>query len=206
MAAPLCHTGALPRNRHNRSGSKGIIPVKIGLIAMSGVRACDERLLALGLESPSAAGLAGIELKSDWKLQRWPEYQQAIRRIQAHGIRVNGCFVLGLDGQTSDSFDAVYALAEEFELFDVQITIQTPFPGTPLFRRLQEANRLTHDGQWERCTLFDINYIPQPMSVDELREGYYNLAARLFADDITAWRRENFYRKYFRPSFSTRSS
>ncbi|WP_300451719.1 hypothetical protein [Accumulibacter sp.] len=28
-------------------------------------------------------------------------------RIQAHGIRVNACFVLGLDGQTARVFDQV---------------------------------------------------------------------------------------------------
>ena len=49
----------------------------------------------IGLESPVEAGLAGLELKSDWKRKHWPEYTEAVRRIQSHGIRVNGCFVLG---------------------------------------------------------------------------------------------------------------
>ncbi|MFH1920267.1 MAG: cobalamin-dependent protein [Planctomycetota bacterium] len=55
---------------------------------------------------------------------------------------------------------------------------------------------LLYDGQWERCTLFDINYRPQPMTVDELRAGFHRLAVELYSDEITKWRRENFNRKY----------
>ena len=167
----------------------------------------DEELLSLmresgcaqvliGLESPVAAGLEGLELKTDWKRKRWPQYKQAIERIQSHGIRVDGCFVLGLDGHKAEIFEQVYEFAREAELYDVQITIQTPFPGTPLRRRLQRENRLLHDGQWERCTLFDVNYRPEHMTSDELSEGFRQLGVRIYSEEITKWRRENFNRKY----------
>ncbi len=165
----------------------------LGLMRDSG---CAEVLI--GFESPVRDGLSGLELRRDWKHRRWPEYQEAIRRIQAHGIRVNGCFVLGLDGHTLDVFDAVHDFAVATELFDVQITIQTPFPGTPLYDRLRREGRLLYDGQWERCTLFDINYCPRPMTVDELRAGFHSLGVRLYGEEMTRWRRENFNRKYLR--------
>ena len=152
----------------------------------------------IGFESPVETGLEGLELKTDWKRKHWPRYREAVSRIQSQGIRVNGCFVLGLDGHTPEVFDQVHDFAVQTELFDVQITIQTPFPGTPLYERLKRENRLLHDGQWERCTLFDINYRPQPMSVDELRAGFHRLAVELYSDEITKWRRENFNRKYLR--------
>lgn len=154
--------------------------------------------LLIGFESPVPAGLDGIELKRDWKAGQWPHYAESIRRIQSHGIRVNGCFILGLDGHTPDVFDAVYEFARETELFDVQVTIQTPFPGTPLYERLERAGRLLDPHAWERCTLFDVNYRPQPMSVQELRDGFRRLAARLYGEDLTRWRRENFNRKHLR--------
>ena len=87
----------------------------------------------VGFESPVETGLAGLEMKNDWKRKHWPLYRDAIHRIQSHGIRVNGCFVLGLDGHTPDVFDQVQDFAVQTELFDVQITLQTPFPGTPLY-------------------------------------------------------------------------
>jgi radical SAM superfamily enzyme YgiQ (UPF0313 family) len=159
---------------------------------------CAEVLI--GLESPLEESLTGVELRSDWKRKRWPEYRDAVRRIQSHGIRVNGCFVLGLDGHTPAVFDAVYDFAVQTELFDVQITIQTPFPGTPLYERLQRDGRLLYAGQWERCTLFDINYRPEPMTVEELRAGFHDLGVRLYSEELTRWRRENFNRKYLRPA------
>ncbi len=165
---------------------------------------CAEVLI--GLESPVDAGLAGIELKADWKRRQWPHYLDAVRRIQSYGIRVNGCFVLGLDGHTSRIFDEVYRFAEEAELFDVQITLQTPFPGTPLYERLKRQNRLLYDAAWERCTLFDVNYRPEGMTVEELQDGFRQLAVRLYGDDITTWRRENFNRKYLRPTKHTLES
>lgn len=160
----------------------------------------------IGLESPVDAGLAGLELKRDWKRKQRPKHLDAVRRIQSHGIRVNGCFVLGLDGHTPDVFDEVYRFAEESELFDVQITLQTPFPGTPLYRRLEREGRLLHDRAWERCTLFDVMYEPRPMSAEELAEGFRRLAVRLYGEELTKWRRENFNRKYLRPTICEREA
>ena len=152
----------------------------------------------IGLESPTEKGLRGIELKHDWKRRWWPHYKEAIRRIQSHGIRVNGCFVIGLDGHDPNVFDDVYDFVVDSELFDVQITLQTPFPGTPLEARLRQEGRLLHDGQWDRCTLFDVNFRPTGMSAEELRAGFRGLVERLYREDLTKWRRENFNRKYLR--------
>ncbi len=166
------------------------------LLTMMRASGCVQVLI--GFESPTQGGLRGLELRHDWKRRWWPHYQEAIQRIQSHGIRVNGCFVLGLDGQGAEVFDDVYDFAVESELFDVQITLQTPFPGTPLLERLRRENRMVHDGQWQRCTLFDVMFTPQRMSVEELRRGFRELVKRLYAEDLVKWRRENFKRKYLR--------
>lgn len=154
----------------------------------------------IGLESPVEAGLQGIELKTNRKIKWWPDYIEAIKRIQSHGIRVNGCFVLGLDGHTPEIFDQVYDFVMKSELYDVQITYQTPFPGTPLYDRLLAENRLLYPGDWNRCTLFDINFQPSHMTVEQLRHGFYNLSSRLYSDELTKWRRDNFKQKYLRAS------
>ena len=54
----------------------------------------------IGLESPVEEGLHDLELRNDWKLRQFPRYKDAIQTIQSHGITVNGCFVIGLDGHT----------------------------------------------------------------------------------------------------------
>lgn len=146
----------------------------------------------IGLESPTG-GLEGIETKTNWKLQQRSRYLDNIRRIQEAGITVNGCFVLGLDGQTKDTFKEVEHFVKESGIYEVQITLLTPFPNTPLYQRLEQEGRLTHPGQWERNTLFDLNFKPQGMSSKELEEGFLGLMADLY----TAEEKENRKRRFF---------
>lgn len=157
---------------------------------------CAEVLI--GLESPSEQGMLGLELKTDFKLKQHDRNRQRIHRIQSHGIRVNGCFILGLDGHTPDIFNHVDDYAKQLELYDVQVTLQTPFPGTPLYQRLQCTGRLLEENAWHKCTLFDLTFQPSHMTSDELVTGFRDLIVRLYSDEATAWRRETFKRKYRR--------
>ncbi|WP_432798934.1 B12-binding domain-containing radical SAM protein [Poriferisphaera sp. WC338] len=157
----------------------------------------------IGLESPEPAGLSGLELVGDWKIKQFSKYKDAVRRIQSAGIRVNGCFVLGLDGHDPDIFDRVEAFARELELYDVQITYMTPFPGTPLYTRLKHEERLLEESAWEKCTLFDILFKPKGMSIAQLRTGFHSLATRIYDDVSTKWRRDIFKSKYRRSIVGT---
>ena len=151
--------------------------------------------LLIGLESPVLEGLDGVEKRSNWKLKKFREYRDAVDRIQSHGISVNGCFVLGLDGHGPDIFDRVFDFVRETGLHEVQITLQTPFPGTALYERLQAEGRLLRAGAWERCTLFDLNFKPEGMSEMELVTGLRELGQRLYSDEFTTWRRRAFRKK-----------
>ena len=151
------------------------------------------RQVLIGLESPEPAGLGGLETNADWKLRQFPRAEEAVRKIQRAGITVIGCFILGLDGHTTDVFDRVYDFAARTCLYDVQVTVLTPFPGTPLYSRLASEGRLTHPGAWERCTLFDVNYEPRGMSAAELESGLRGLVGRLYAPEFVRARREGFF-------------
>jgi radical SAM superfamily enzyme YgiQ (UPF0313 family) len=150
------------------------------------------RELLIGLESPTASGLAGIELKRNWKHGQIDRYREAVATIQSHGIAVNVCFVLGLDGDGLDVFDAVARFVEETQPFDVQITAMTPFPGTPLYDRLIMEGRIIEPGAWEKCTLFDVNFVPKNMTVEELETNGLALGMRLYSSEATALRRKGF--------------
>jgi hypothetical protein len=79
-------------------------------------------------------------------------------------------------------------------LYDVQITVLTAFPGTPLYARLSDAGRIIEPGRWDLCTLFDVNHEPQGMSAAELKAGIYWLTERLYSDACTNERRAGFVR------------
>ena len=149
----------------------------------------------IGFESPSRGALDGLEERTNWKAKQLDGYARAIRRIQDRGITVNGCFVLGLDGTGPESFDDVWTFVRESGLFEVQITVMTAFPGTPLHRRLADEGRLLRPDAWELCTLFDVNFEPERMTVRELELGFRDLAEKLYAADATRERREGFLRR-----------
>jgi radical SAM superfamily enzyme YgiQ (UPF0313 family) len=164
------------------------------LLALMRDSGCAQVLI--GLESPSLRGLDGLEQKTNWKAKQRDRYLDGIRRIQDHGITVNGCFILGLDDTTTGSFEEIWQFVRDSGLYEVQITVQTAFPGTPLYERLQREGRLLRAEAWELCTLFDVNFRPSDMSVAELEAGLRNLAGRLYNEDFTRERRRNFHRRW----------
>jgi radical SAM superfamily enzyme YgiQ (UPF0313 family) len=161
----------------------------LGLMRDSG---CQQVLI--GLESPHKSSLDGIELNANWKMKQRDRYLEAITRIQSYGITVNGCFILGLDGDTKNVFDEVYKFVLESSLYEVQITFLTAFPGTPLYERLQREGRVIKSNAWELCTLFDINFTPKDMTTQELQDGFLWLAKTLYSDEVTKERRRKFRR------------
>lgn len=168
-------------------------PELLGMLHDAG---CAEVLI--GFESPNVAGLDGIELKRNWKLKQIEGYREAIERIQGHGVAVNACFILGLDGDGPEIFDAVESFVDEAKPFDVQITVQTPFPGTPLYDRLRTEGRLLEEGAWEKCTLFDVNYRPVGMTSEDLERGLIDLGRRLYSEEATRSRRKGFIQQWRR--------
>jgi len=159
----------------------------LGLMRDSG---CQQILI--GLESPRKASLDGVELNSNWKLRQQDHYKAAIAKIQSYGITVDGCFILGLDGDTPEVFDDVLQFVRDSGLYEVQVTFLTAFPGTPLYRRLKQEGRIIRDKAWELCTLFDINIRPKNMSVAELQNGFLGLAKQLYSAEETSDRRRKF--------------
>lgn len=154
---------------------------------------CEQILI--GLESPRSSSLSGIETAANWKARRRDRYLGAIERIQSHGITVNGCFILGLDGDTPDVFDEVFAFVRESGLYEVQVTLLTPFPGTPLYQRLLGEGRIIEPGNWNLCTLFDHNVIPKGMTLEELRTGFLGLVGKLYSAEETKRRRKAFHKR-----------
>lgn len=166
------------------------------LLARSG---CAQVLI--GLESVTSPALRGID-SAGWKARQTASALDAIRRIQSHGVAVNGCFVLGLDGDDAGAFDRVVEFVDAAELCDVQITLLTPFPGTALYRKLHSEGRLLREPFWDECTLFDVTYRPETMPADELRSRFSDLMRRLYSPEATRRRRAR-WRALYRETHGT---
>jgi radical SAM superfamily enzyme YgiQ (UPF0313 family) len=144
------------------------------LLARSGCRQ-----ILIGLESTNPLALNRID-RSNWKLKRLDRYVDAIKKIQDHGVAVNGCFIVGHDADDPGVFEALRTFIEQSELLEAQVTILTPFPGTALLRQLQAEGRLLYDRLWDKCTLFDLVFAPKRMTPDELVEGHTWLMGEIY--------------------------
>lgn len=162
-------------------------PELVDLLRESGCRQ-----VLIGLEAPDANTLGELEARP-FKAPRAARYRDAIRTIQERGVSVNGCFVVGADSHTPSVFARVARCAEELGLAEVQVTVLTPFPGTPFYAELARQGRLLAPGDWGAATLFDVTYRPARMDVCELEEGLRELFARLYTREAVLARRRSFH-------------
>lgn len=129
----------------------------------------------MGVESPFIAP-AGMGPKQG----EVSEVLAAIESVQDAGVAVNACFIAGMDGETPKTLDALSDFILTCPAADVQVTLQTPFPGTALRRRLAREGRLL-DRPWSAYTLFDVTFAPKLMTVDELERGFEQLVREVYS-------------------------
>ena len=55
------------------------------------------------------------------------------------------------------------------------------------------GGRLIDAEAWEACTLFDVNYRPERMTVAELEQGFRDLARRIYDTGFIEQRRRRFF-------------
>lgn len=137
-------------------------PKLMELMARSGCKG-----LLLGLETLSEAGLKETGKRFNSSI----DYQKLIGDLHQLGIAVQGCFVFGLDDDTPDVFDATVQLALDAAIDLPRFAVLTPFPGTPLFHRLEAEGRIL-DRDWELYDGQHVVFQPRQMSVQALAEGH----------------------------------
>ena len=106
---------------------------------------------------------------------------RAVDNIQRAGVAVIGCFIVGADGESRQSIDDLVRFLETCPLADVQLTVQTPFPGTALYRRLLTEGRLLPECGWRHYSLFDVTYRPEGMSAEELQHAFHDAVREVFS-------------------------
>ena len=149
----------------------------------------------IGFETSSANGLKGID-RNNWKYNQFDNYLKAIDSIQSRGISVNGCFIMGFDSHNKSTFRETEQFIKQSNLTEVQITLLTPFPGTSLYDQLLEEDRLPEKQFWDKCTLFDVTYVPKQFTGEELEAMFQELMTNVYSPDEVSKRKQKFTRMY----------
>lgn len=155
-----------------------LVPLQLQWYGLATVLlADDEELLSLAARSGCTGLLMGLEslsavnLKGNRKGFNSPErFARVVERLHAHGIALQGCFVFGLDDDRPDVFLRTAEFAVEAKIDLPRFAVVTPFPNTPLFRRLDAEGRIL-TRNWELYDAQHVVFQPRHMSVRELSDG-----------------------------------
>ena len=123
--------------------------------------------LLIGFETISAANLKSVR-----KGFNTPElYAGLIKDLHRLGISIQGCFVFGNDGDTAATFAETAEFVLETGIDLPRFAMLTPFPGTPLFGRLDAEGRIL-TRNWELYDGQHAVFQPKAMTVPELEAGH----------------------------------
>ncbi len=157
-----------------------LVPLKVGWVGQASVHiAQDDELLELMVRSGCRGVLIGMEsldpanlrdMGKGWALAGG-SYAESLARFRKHGLAVYGTFVFGYDNDDRDVVRRSVEFAREHKLFLAAFNHLVPFPGTPLYRRLEAEGRLLSPRWWldPDGRVGDVVFRPKKMAPDELQ-------------------------------------
>lgn len=130
----------------------------------------------VGLESLHPANIVEAHKRGP----RPGDYARRVAVFHDSGIQVNGSLVLGFDHDRPDVFEQTVGWIEANRLECATFHILTPYPGTPLFARMEAGGRLLHK-DWSKYDTAHAVFRPRHITPEQLEEGYAWCYQRLFS-------------------------
>lgn len=138
------------------------------------------RQVLIGLEGVSESSLWGIDA-DNFKYRYLKKYKENLCRIQSNGIGVVGSFIVGREDDTENVFPRLAEFIYDTSLYGASITVFTPYPGTALFHKMKNRDRImTYD--WDYYTIFQPVIKMNYMTIDRLNELYRKLIFTVYSD------------------------
>jgi radical SAM superfamily enzyme YgiQ (UPF0313 family) len=132
----------------------------------------------LGIESPNPEALVKTKKKQNTSKGKDNYLLDAVRTIQKKGIEVLGGFIVGLDGDGEEIFDAQIDFIQQAGIPFAMIGLLTAIKGTDLYERLKREGRLIEESPGDSVN-FSLNLIPQ-MDRQTLLDGYKRVLLTLY--------------------------
>lgn len=113
---------------------------------------------------------------------QYADYALAIKRLKAYGLMIYGTFVFGYETDSKQDFEEVLRFANKHKLFMNAFNHLVPFPGTPLYQRLKDENKLICEQWWlnEHYRFGDVVFDPGKLSPGELAKLCYQYRKKFY--------------------------
>jgi radical SAM superfamily enzyme YgiQ (UPF0313 family) len=171
-----------------------LIPLKINWVSQMSINAAhDMEFLEVLAASGCQGVLIGFEslnlenlklMNKGFNLMKGG-YEVTLANLRRFSIKLYITFVFGYDNDTPESFKETVEFAKVNKFYIAAFNHLTPFPGTPLYQRLEKENRLLFD-KWWLDDAYGYNMVPfQPANItpEQIRLGCLESRA-----DFYSWR------------------
>jgi hypothetical protein len=163
-------------------GAEGTIDLGRDPEALRAMKSAGCELLFLGIETPNQVSLDSVGKPYSAEGQK-----EAVRAIHRAGIAVAGYFLLGLDGDTRETFDRIYRFIRDARVNLPVLNLLMPAPGTRTFARLESEGRVlvrTEDEFLRNNLAYNIScnrcfYLPKLMTAAQTEREFALLHGRL---------------------------
>jgi radical SAM superfamily enzyme YgiQ (UPF0313 family) len=154
------------------------------------------RQIFIGIETPDEEGLKASGKKQNLKRNQL----ESIRKLHKSGFFIAAGFIVGFDTDTQSIFQRQIDFIQESGIALPIVNILKAPPGTELFKRLKNENRLSKQFAFAEG---DTNIIPV-MEEKALYDGYIQLITNIYHPEKSYQRLIQFFSTYESPKTSVR--
>jgi radical SAM superfamily enzyme YgiQ (UPF0313 family) len=167
----------------------------------------DEELMHLMSEAGFDTVFIGIETPSEKSLSECGKKHnknrdliEDIKRIQRHGMQVQGGFIIGFDSDTPSIFQRQIEFIQKSGIVTAMVGLLQAPMGTRLYQRMASEGRLL--GAFSGDNVDGMTNIIPKMNMEVLHKGYESVIASLYAPGNYYARVKTFLREYKRPKIT----
>ncbi len=127
-------------------------------------------IILIGFESLNDGNLLQMNKKVNiTKTQR----DELVNRIHEAGIGIYATFVFGYDEDDEGTVEEALRFSEKHRFYTAAFNHLLPFPGTPLYDRLKQQDRLLFDAWWlqENYNYGELSFKPKKLSPEALSKA-----------------------------------
>lgn len=177
---------------HTRELFTALIPLKIRWVGQVSIDiARNEELLSLMSRSGCMGVLIGFESMNHENLKAMgkkvnavlDEYDTALATIRRYHLAIYATFLFGYDFDTVQTFQETLDFAVRQKFFFTAFNHLVPFPGTPLYDKMQDQGRLLYPKWWlhDEYTFGQVAFRPKNFEPEELAQTCLEYRKRFYS-------------------------